>query len=84
MSRKELEDRIAFKREALEELRGAYLALLKGRVKSYMIDDRQLTRLDLGTLKKHISEAENELDELEALLDGKKPRKSVGVIIRDW
>ena len=36
----------------LEKLMAAYEALVTGGVKSYMIDDRQLTRFDLPVLKK--------------------------------
>ena len=84
MDRTELKARIAFKKSALEKLRAAYLALIDGRVKSYSIDDRSLTRFDLDTLKDEIDEMEHELDELEALLAGKRPRKAFGIVPRDW
>lgn len=84
MDRTELNARIAFKRSALEKLRAAYLALLDGGVKSYTIDDRSLTRFDLPELKKEIDENERELDVLLSQLAGKKPRKSFGVIPREW
>lgn len=80
----ELRARLDFWKKALEKLRNAYIALLDGGVKSYMIDDRQLTRLDLPELKKQIEDAEKKVDELEALLSGAKARRSVGVIPRDW
>ena len=66
------------------QLTAAYTALVDGRVKSYTIDDRQLTRFDLGTLKDEIEEAEQKIDELTALLNGRRPRKAFGVIPRDW
>lgn len=80
----ELKARLDFRKKALEKLRKAYLALVDGGVKSYTIDDRQLTRLDLRSLKKEIDETEAEVDELTALLSQKKPRKAFGVIPRDW
>lgn len=80
----ELKARIAFKKSALEKLRAAYIALIDGGVKSYTIDDRTLTRFDLKDLKDEIEETEKELDELEALLEGKRPRKAFGVVFRDW
>ena len=40
-----IEKRLAFREKALEKLYDAYTALVDGGVKSYMIDDRQLTRL---------------------------------------
>lgn len=82
--RVELRARLEFRREALKELRKAYLALVKGGVKSYMIDDRQLTRFDLPALRKEIEAAEAEIDELENLLNGQRPRRAFGVLPRDW
>ena len=38
--------RLNFWRSAYEKLTAAYTALVDGRVKSYTIDDRQLTRFD--------------------------------------
>jgi DNA gyrase/topoisomerase IV subunit A len=80
----EIKTRLVFRKSALEKLRAAYLALLDGGVKSYMIDDRQLTRFDIDKLKNEIDEMEQEVDQLTALLNGKGRRKSVGVVIRDW
>lgn len=80
----EIKARLAFRKSAIEKLRTAYLALLDGGVKSYMIDDRQLTRFDIDTLKDEIDEMEQEIDQLAAILNGKSRRKSVGVVIRDW
>ena len=80
----EMKARLDFRKKALEKLRAAYLALVDGGVKSYMIDDRQLTRLDLATLKKENEIAEKEVDELTALVADKKPRKAFGIVPRDW
>lgn len=80
----ELRARLEFWKAALEKLRAAYLALVDGGVKSYAIDDRQLTRFDIPALQKEIAEAERKVDELAALLSGRKPRRAVGVIPRDW
>ena len=68
--------RLNFWRSAYEKLTAAYTALVDGRVKSYTIDDRQL--------KDEIEEAEQKIDELTALLNGRRPRKAFGVIPRDW
>jgi len=84
MDKTEIRARLAFRRAALEKLRAAYLALVDGGVKNYTIDDRQLTRLDLDKLKKEIRDAEDELDELEALLAGGKRRRAFAVVPRDW
>ncbi len=80
----ELKARLEFWRNALVKLRTAYIALIDGGVKSYTIDDRQLTRFDLPQLKDEIKEAEKKVDELTAMLSNKRPRKAFGVIPRDW
>ena len=53
-------------------------------MKSYRLDDRELTRLDLGKLSDEIKEAEQKVDELESLLNGQNARKAFGIIPRDW
>ena len=80
----EISARLQFWREALKALRKAYLALLDGEVKSYKLKDRELTMLDMPSLMKEIKEAEQKVDELEALASGGSRRKAVGVIPRDW
>lgn len=80
----ELRARLDFWQKTLEKLRTAYLKLLDGGVKSYKIDDRELTRFDLPKLQEEIEAAEKKVDELTALLEGQKPRRAVGVIPRDW
>lgn len=80
----ELRARLEFWQKALEKLRTAYLKLLDGGVKSYKIDDRELTRFDLPKLQEEIEAAEKKVDELTALLEGQKPRRAVGVIPCDW
>ena len=80
----ELKARLEFWKSALSKLRAAYLALVDGGVKSYTIDDRQLTRFDLPSLKDEIKEAEKKVDELTALLSNKRPRKAFGIFPRDW
>lgn len=78
-----LQKRLAFREKALEKLYDAYTALVDGGVKSYMIDDRQLTRFDLPALSEEIKTMESEIDALTAELNGKR-RKAFGVIPRDW
>ena len=79
-----LERRLLFRQNAIERLYDAYEKLLAGGVKSYMIDDRQLTRLDLPELWEEIQAMEQEIDQLEAAIAGTKPRKAFGVLPRDW
>lgn len=84
MNQTELRARLAFWTEALSKLRKAYLALLDGGVKSYRLDDRELTKLDLASLHKRIEEAEAKVDELTALMEGQSPRRAFAVLPRDW
>lgn len=83
-SKTELQARLTFWRSALEELRTAYLELLRGGVKSYRIGNEELTRLDLVSLQKRIDEAEKKVDELEALLAGGHARRAFAVTPMDW
>ncbi len=80
----EIKARLEFRKKALQSLREAYIALVDGRVKSYTIGNRELTRFDLDTLKNEISELEKEVDNLTSSLSNKKPRKAFGIIPRDW
>ena len=76
MDKVELRARLDFWQSALSKLRAAYLALVDGGVKSYVIDDRELTRFDLPDLKHEIEDAEQKV--------GRKPRKAFGIVPRDW
>ena len=80
----ELRQRRAFRQAALDKLRAAYIALIDGGVKTYMIDDRQLTKFDMPVLKKQIGELEEEIDALDAAIAGQRPRRAFAVIPRDW
>lgn len=83
-SKKELQARLEFRKAALDEMRTAYLALLRGQAQSYTIGSRSLTKLNLGELADSIRKAEKEVDELEAVLAGGSRRRAVGVIPRSW
>lgn len=63
----------------------AYM-LSKNGVQSYGTGTRSAARydLDLAEIRKAIKELEKEIEELEGLEAGKKQRKMVGVVIRDW
>lgn len=84
MTRETIQKRLDYWEGTLGELMDAYLALVKGGVKSYSLSDRELTRLDLPSLKKAINDAETKIAELEALLAGQRPRKAFAVLPRDW
>lgn len=81
-------------REKIED-RKTRLALYKGKeafmlskdgVQSYGIGSRSAARydLDLAEIRKAISDLEKEIEELEVVEEGRKPRKIVGVVMRDW
>lgn len=84
ITKDEIRIRLEFWRSSLEKLRKAYLALVDGGVKSYTIDDRSLTRFDIPQLRKEIENAEKKVDELSAMLQGKRARKVFGVTPRNW
>ncbi|MCC8156348.1 MAG: DUF6148 family protein [Oscillospiraceae bacterium] len=83
MTKAEIETRLAYWKSLLEKLYTAYVALVEGNVKSYTIDDRSLTRLDISDLMDEIDAVEDKIAELEALLAGRRPRAAFGVIPRD-
>lgn len=72
------------------ERRQLYLArervMLTGGVQSYGIGSRNLARYntDLAQIRAAIKELTDEIDELEALLEGQSIRKRVGLVFRDW
>lgn len=76
----EIQERLEFWREALRELRKAYLSLLDGRAKSYKLGPQEVTRLDLASLAKRIEEAEKRVDELEAMAGRGRARRAFTVI----
>lgn len=84
MDRATVQKRLNHWRELLGKLMDAYTALISGGVKSYSIDDRQLTKFDIPSLRKAIDDAEEKVDEYEAMLEGMKPRRAFGVVPRDW
>ena len=53
---------------------------------SYGIGSRNLSRYntDLAAIRAAIKELEDDIAALEALLNGQRPRKAVGVVPRDW
>ena len=55
-------------------------------VQSYGVGSRNLQRYstDLADIQEMIKTLEDEIAELESQLSGQRPRKSVGVVPRDW
>lgn len=60
--------------------------MLTGGVQSYGIGSRNLARYntDLAQIRAAIKELTDEIDELEAFLEGQSIRKRVGLVFRDW
>lgn len=84
MEKTVIKKRLEYYQDVYEKYQKAYLALIEGGVKAYTIDDRSLTRFDLSDIKDLLDETETKIDELEALLSGKKARKAFAVLPRDW
>lgn len=74
----------------LRERRKLYLdaerELLTGGAQSYNVGSRSLTRYGMtaSELRSAIKGLNDEIEELETALEGRKPRKAVGVVPRDW
>ncbi len=87
MTRTEITVKLNMKRERLQMYleREKYM-LSPGAVQSYGIGSRNLQRYstDLDDIQAMIKRLEDEIAELEALADGQRPRRSVGVVPRDW
>ena len=84
VSKAELESRLQFHKSAKDAAQTAYIALLNGQVQSYSIGSRNLTKLDLGRLREEITYHQKEIDGLTEELNGRKRRRAVGVVPRDW
>lgn len=83
-SREVLIERRKYYSQLSEKLQDAILKLLDGGVKSYTIDNRQLTRYDVPQLEDELERIEKKMDELDAIIEGRRPRAAFGVVIRDW
>ena len=83
-SKTEIKARLEFRKDSIQKLRTAYIALVDGGVQSYSIGSRTLTRLDLSRLAEEIKRLEKEIDGLEEQLRGGRARKAVAVVRRDW
>lgn len=82
-TKQEIKLELSFWRESRDKLQEAYLALISGRVKSYMIDDRSLSNYDLDKIRNELAYAKSMIDELEGELNGLRARRAFGVIPLD-
>lgn len=60
--------------------------ILEGGVQAYGLGTRSVTRYNtaLSEIRAAIKTLKKEIAELEAMLNGNKARKAVGVVPRDW
>lgn len=84
MTKAELNEKLTFHRSAVSKLREAYVALVEGGVQQYTIGSRSLTKLDLSKISNEINAHEKAINDLETILGGRKRRKAVGIVPRDW
>ena len=84
MDRARIKKRLEYWESQYDKLTDAYAKLLDGGVKSYKIDDREVNRFDIPNLRKAIDTAEQKIEKYEAMLEGLKPRRAVGILPRDW
>jgi len=86
MSKETILRQLEVKKKRLTAYLDRETEMLTGGVQSYGVGSRNLTRYntDLSAIRAAIKELEDEIEELEGLLNGRKPRKAVGVVPRDW
>ena len=85
-TREQIEYQLSIKRNRLDLYLKREAEMLDGGVQSYGIGSRNLSRYntDLAAIRAAIKELEDDIAALEALLNGQRPRKAVGVVPRDW
>lgn len=83
-NKEELNSRLEFHKSARDAAQTAYLALLNGQVQSYSIGSRNLTKLDLTKLREEINYHQKEINGLTDELNGRRRRRAVGIVPRDW
>ncbi|MGN0444236.1 MAG: hypothetical protein ACI4F5_06460 [Acutalibacteraceae bacterium] len=79
-----IKKRVAYLKNRAEKIEAALDALIDGGAQSYTIDDRTVTKFDITKLEDELEKTYSKLDELESRLHGKKSRKAVGAVPRDW
>ena len=75
---------LEFHKIAKNKLQEAYISIAEGGVQSYSIGSRSLTKHDLQKIREEIAGHDKAIGELTAALNGKRRRKAVGVVPRDW
>lgn len=79
-------EKLERKKKRLELYYNKEEEILTNGVQAYGLGTRSITRYnaDLANVKAQIKELEKEIEELEGGLSGKKPRKAVAVVPRDF
>lgn len=83
----QLHERLETKKERLQlYYEREKLMLSPQGIKSYGVGSMNTTRYDtaLKDIQDTIKKLETEIIEIELILKGQKPRKAVGIVIRDW
>ena len=80
----ELKKRHKFYSSHADNLRTAIFEITEGTAKSYTINNRLLTVLDVDELYRQLADTEKKIDELTTLIAGKRPRRSFAILPRDW
>lgn len=55
-----------------------------GGAQSYSLGSRSLTRANLAEIRKTIDELEDEIEQLEAVVSRRSPRRAIAVVPRDF
>ena len=76
-------EKLERKKKRLEMYYQAEEAILGG-AQSYSLGSRNLTRANLSEIRKMIDQLEDEIDQLEATVSGRKPRKAFAIVPRDF
>lgn len=86
MAKEDLKKTLESKKQRLELYYSREKEMLEGGVQSYGLGTRSATRYntDLAQIRAAIKELETEIAELEGALVGKRPRRTVGIIPRDY
>lgn len=86
MAKEDLKTTLENKKQRLELYYSREKEMLEGGVQSYGLGTRSATRYntDLAQIRAAIKELETEIAELEGALVGKRPRRTVGIIPRDY
>lgn len=86
MAKEDLKTTLENKKQRLELYYSREKEMLEGGVQSYGLGTRSATRYntDLAQIRAAIKELETEIAELKGALVGKRPRRTVGIIPRDY